>query len=74
MTDRRITMPHGWRDDIEFMLEYANLYPGEEIGLRAIWHGEHVNFGRLVWFIKLAIRYFQDAADYRALLERLTPK
>lgn len=68
-------MPHGWRDDLDFMLEFASLYPNELIGLQAMRHGEHLRLGRVLWFVRLAIRYFPaDAADYRALLERLTPK
>lgn len=74
MTDRRITMPRGWRDDLDFMLEFADLYPADLIDLQAIRGGAHLRIGRVLWFIRLAIRYFPDAADYRALLERLTPK
>ena len=73
MTDRRITMPRGWRDDLDFMLEFANLYPDELRSLRAIRGGEHLRLGRVRWFVELAIRYFSDADDYRELLRNLGP-
>ncbi len=71
MTDRRIKMPRGWRDDIDFMLEYEDFGPGEIFGLQAVRGGEHIALGRVRWFIKLAILWFPDAADYRKLLESL---
>jgi hypothetical protein len=69
--DRKIKMPRGWRDDIDFMLEFCELWPLDALDLQAIRRGEHVHLGRVRWFVNLAIRYFPDAADYRELLKTL---
>lgn len=62
------TLPAGWREDAQFMLEFSNLGPYERMGIgNIVGQKSPLTTKQKAFLARTALQCFADSADYQPM-------